>query len=70
MAISEINQREQAQTYTRPFPYATGPAYGLIFDYLKINWKTGLDTIYNFLKIYETKYLQKDIKKRITPHNT
>ena len=61
-AISEINQREQAQTYTRPFPYATGPAYGLIFDYLKINWKIGLDTTYNFLKIYETKYLKNEIK--------
>jgi hypothetical protein len=61
-AISEINQREQAQTYTRPFPYATGPAYGLIFDYLKINWKIGLDTTYNFLKFYETKYLKKEIK--------
>jgi hypothetical protein len=61
MAISEINQREQAQTYTRPFPYATGPAYGLIFDYLKINWKTGLGTTYNFLKIYETKYLDNEI---------
>lgn len=61
-AISEINQREQAQTYTRPFPYATGPAYGLIFDYLKVNWKIGLDTTYNFLKIYETKYLTKEIE--------
>ncbi len=61
-AISEINFREQAQTYTRPFPYATGPAYGLIFDYLKIEWKIGLDTTYNFLKIYETKYLGKKIK--------
>ncbi len=61
-AISEINQREQAQTYTRPFPYATGPAYGLIFDYLKINWKVGLDTTYDFLKIYETKYLKNKIE--------
>ena len=61
-AISEINQREQAQTYTRPFPYATGPAYGFIFDYLKMNWKIGLDTTYNFLKIYETKYLKKEIE--------
>lgn len=23
-AIEEINQREEAKTYTRPFPYATG----------------------------------------------
>lgn len=61
-AISEINQREQAQTYTRPFPYATGLAYGLIFDYLKINWRAGLNTTYNFLKIYETKYFKKEIE--------
>lgn len=61
-AISEINEREQAQTYTRPFPYATGPAYCLIFDYLKINWKIGLDTTYDFLNIYETKYLKSKIE--------
>ena len=41
--IREIDQREKAETYTRPFPYATGPAYGLIFDYLKLDWKQGLD---------------------------
>lgn len=61
-AISEINEREQAQTYTRPFPYATGPAYGLIFDYLKMNWRMGLDTTYNFLEIYETRHLNKKIE--------
>jgi len=61
-AISEINQREQAQTYTRPFPYATGPAYGLVFDYLELDWKTGLDTTYDFLSIYEKKYLNKKVK--------
>jgi len=60
-AIAEIDYREQAQTYTRPFPYATGLAYGLIFDYLKVDWKVGLDTTYNFLNIYETKYLKKEI---------
>ena len=52
-AIDEIYQRENAQTYTRPFPYATGVAYGLLFDYLGIRWKTGLDSVYNFLTIYE-----------------
>ncbi len=56
-AIREINEREQAKTYTRPFAYATGPAYGLIFDYFKINWKNGLDKIYNFANIYENKIL-------------
>lgn len=60
-AIDQINEREAAETYTRPFPYATGPAYGLIFDYLNIDWKKGLDVIYNFLNIYETKIIKKEI---------
>lgn len=53
IAIKEIDQREEAQTYTRPFPYATGPAYGLLFDYFEIPWKSGIDTLYNFTEIYE-----------------
>lgn len=64
-AILEIDQRERAQTYTRAFPYATGPAYGLIFDYLALDWKIGLDTVYNFLDIYETAYLNEQLK--LTP---
>lgn len=61
-AIAEINQREEAETYTRPFPYATGPAYGLIFDYLNINWKNGLDKIYNFSEIYVTQVNNSELK--------
>ncbi|WP_145996363.1 hypothetical protein [Dysgonomonas massiliensis] len=57
-AIAEINQREKAETYTRPFPYATGPGYGMIFDYLNVPWRHGLDKIYNFADIYET-YIHK-----------
>ncbi|KAF2082419.1 hypothetical protein [Flavobacterium sharifuzzamanii] len=57
-AIEEINQREEAKTYTRPFPYATGPAYGLIFDYLNIAWRKSLDNIYNFADIYEVMILK------------
>ncbi|MBO9584328.1 MAG: hypothetical protein J7574_09230 [Flavobacterium sp.] len=57
-AIEEINQREEAKTYTRPFPYATGPAYGLLFDYLNISWRKGLDKTYNFAKIYEVMILK------------
>lgn len=54
-AIDEINGREAASTYTRPFPYATGPAYGLIFDYLDIQWRSDdMHTIYDFRKIYES----------------
>lgn len=54
-AIEEINGREQSPTYTRPFPYATGLAYGLLFDHLLLQWKTGLGHVYNFLDIYETR---------------
>lgn len=61
-AISEINERERAETYTRPFPYATGVAYGLLLDYLNIEWKNGLDKIYNFADIYENKVLQSKLK--------
>ncbi len=57
-AIEEINQREGAKTYTRPFPYATGPAYGLLFDYLNTSWRKGLDKIYNFAEIYEVMILK------------
>ncbi|WP_281632813.1 hypothetical protein [Flavobacterium luteolum] len=60
-AIEEINQREEAKTYTRPFPYATGPAYGLLFDYLNISWRKSLDNIYNFTDIYEVMVLKSKI---------
>lgn len=60
-AIEEINQREEAKTYTRPFPYATGPAYGLIFDYLNISWRNSLDKTYNFADIYEVMILKSKI---------
>ncbi len=62
-AMSEIDEREQAETYTRPFPYATGVAYGLIFDYLNIEWKVGLNKVYNFADIYEDKVLQSKLKE-------
>lgn len=61
-AINEIEFREAAETYTRPFPYATGPAYGLIFDYLKLDWRVGFDDVYNFLEIYESQYLNKPLE--------
>ncbi|PKK36518.1 hypothetical protein BWI96_11730 [Siphonobacter sp. SORGH_AS_0500] len=52
-AMRELTMREEASTYTRPFPYATGLAYGLLFDYLHLNWKEPLDHIYNFRALYE-----------------
>lgn len=62
LAIEEINRREKAPTYTRPFPYATGPAYGLIFDFLGVSWKKGLNNVYNFLEIYEMRVSKGKLK--------
>lgn len=61
-AIKEINEREAADTYTRPFPYATGFAYGLLFDHLNIHWRQGLEHVYNFLDIYEKQCLGKALQ--------
>lgn len=61
-AILEIDKREDSETYTRSFPYATGPAYGFIFDHLDIDWKNGLDKIYNFAEIYETKVNKSELE--------
>ena len=60
-AIDEINEREAADTYTRPFPYATGPAYGLLFDYLKMDWRLELNKVYNYLEVYENQHLEDTI---------
>jgi hypothetical protein len=58
-AIKEIDEREAADSYTRPFPYATGFAYGLLFDHLNIQWRQGLEQVYNFQNIYEKQRLGK-----------
>jgi hypothetical protein len=58
IAIKGINERERANTYTRPFAYATGLSYGLIFDFLGLDWRHGLNQVYNFLDIYETLFLK------------
>ncbi|MGY0035830.1 hypothetical protein [Pedobacter sp. NJ-S-72] len=65
-AIEEIYSRENAETYTRPFPYATGVAYGLIYDYLGLPWKQGLKKIYNFLAVYENKRIIDTCNKAVT----
>ena len=42
---------------------STGVAYGLIYDYLKLNWKSGLKKVYNFLKnTSDYAVLETDIK--------
>lgn len=61
IAISEINNRERSKTYIRPFAYATGLAYGLIFDHLKMDWKSGVNFVYNYLDIYEKKQLKNQL---------
>ncbi|MEO3402841.1 hypothetical protein AAFN85_03000 [Mucilaginibacter sp. CAU 1740] len=61
LAIKEINGRESAPTYTRTFPYATGPAYGLLFDQLGIEWRSGLNKRYNLGGIFEIRYLHNEV---------
>ncbi len=56
IAIREINMRESSKSYSRSFAYATGLAYGIIFDYLNIEWKNGISSNYNFLYIFEKQY--------------
>lgn len=59
--IENINSWEGSKTYTRNFPYATGPAYGFLFDFLEINWRKELDKIYNFLSIFQEDYLKTNL---------
>lgn len=61
-AIVEIEVAEQEKTFVRRYAYATGFSYGLIFDHLKMDWKKGLKTVYNFLDIYEKTYLKRQLK--------
>ncbi|MFP2996599.1 hypothetical protein ABN763_11840 [Spongiivirga sp. MCCC 1A20706] len=51
LAIDELTFWESSDTYTRNFPYATGPAYGFLFDYLVISWRSNLDHLYDFKQI-------------------
>jgi hypothetical protein len=53
IALYELNGRENPTGLNRSFAYATGLAYGLIFDYFKIQWRTDLKHIYSFSAIYK-----------------
>ncbi len=71
LAIFELNGRER-KGLNRSFAYATGLAYGLIFDYFKIKWRSELNHIYSFANIYNSqkrslrpdKFDIEEIKKR------
>jgi hypothetical protein len=69
-AIRELNEREAGSTLSRSFPYATGVAYGFIFDYLGINWRTDLKHVYDFRSIYERQYLQSTTRIRTADINS
>ena len=53
LALAELNKRESAKSYTRNFPYATGLAYGMIFDALGIRWRRSAGDLYDFTKIVD-----------------
>lgn len=54
IAIFELDGRENPTGLNRSFAYATGLAYGLIYDYFDIPWRTDLKHIYSFKEIYKT----------------
>lgn len=58
-AITDISAWENSGSLNRSFPYATGFAYGLLFDYLKAHWRTDLNQTYDFRLIYETEILRR-----------
>ena len=53
MALIELDGRENPDGLNRSFAYATGLAYGLIFDYFHIQWRSDLKHIYSFRDIYK-----------------
>lgn len=53
MALIELDGRENPNGLNRSFAYATGLAYGLIFDYFHIQWRSDLKHIYSFRDIYK-----------------
>lgn len=62
MAILELNGRENPTGLNRSFAYATGLAYGLIFDHFSIQWRTDLKHIYSFSDIYKKQKVVTQIK--------
>ncbi len=66
LAVKNLNDWEAANSLNRSFPYATGLAYGVLFDYLEIKWRTDLNHVYDFLTIYEKLVLH----KKVTISNT
>ncbi len=62
MSILELNGRENPTGLNRSFAYATGLAYGLIFDHFQVKWRTDLKHIYSFRDIYNQ---QKFFKKAV-----
>lgn len=51
LAITDIGRREAQKSFTRNFPYATGPAYGLVYDFLGVSWRKSPGDTYDFAAI-------------------
>ncbi|MEM7492142.1 MAG: prolyl oligopeptidase family serine peptidase [Pseudomonadota bacterium] len=52
VAIEWLKTWERSGSYTRTFPYATGPAFGLLMDALAPDWKQPYDSLHDFSDIY------------------
>ncbi|MBK7227233.1 MAG: hypothetical protein IPH96_18155 [Saprospiraceae bacterium] len=48
----------------RSFAYATGLAYGLVFDHFQVKWRTALKHIYSFSDIYKQQKIFTQSKHR------
>jgi len=63
IAIEELYGRDQPTGLNRSFAYATGLAYGLVFDYFNMEWRSDLNHIYSFSDIYKKHNHSKNLYK-------
>jgi len=56
VAIQWTKNWENSRSYTRNFPYATGPAFGLLMDAMTDEWRRSFDALHDFSKIYAAKF--------------
>ena len=55
-AAVRLEQEQSSQTFARSFAYATGPAYGLLLDAFKPDWRKGLNGASSLSALLEESY--------------
>jgi hypothetical protein len=56
LAAIDLSQAYRRQTFVRSFAYISGPAYGLLLDAAKPNWRTGLKGGFDFGMLLASAY--------------